>query len=371
MTRPARVVVDLDALRHNLARVRRFAPGARVMAVVKADAYGHGIERTAAALDGADAFGVACLEEAQQVRAAAQQPVVLLEGPFTGAELECISRSGFEIVVHHHFQVEMLERVRLARPLRVWLKVDSGMHRLGFEPGEAAAVHARLQRCKSVAAPLRLMTHLANASNAEDDFTAVQIETFGRACAGLEGERSIANSAGVIAWPDSRCQWVRPGLMLYGVSPLSGTRASDHELRPVMALRSELISVKRLKRGDAVGYGGAWRCPQDMEVGVVAAGYADGYPRHAQSGTPVLVKDRRAGIVGIPSMDMLSVDLRNVSGAAVGDAVELWGPELPIEEVAEYAGTAPYELLCGVHKRLSYVEAPREICTARHAGESF
>ncbi len=371
MTRPAQVVVDLDAVRHNLSCVRRFAPKARIMAVVKADAYGHGIERIAGALDGADAFGVACLEEALQVRAAASQPVVLLEGPFTDTELQRISRSGFEIVVHHRLQIEMLERARLPRPLPTWLKLDTGMHRLGFEPGEVATVRKRLLACEAVKAPLRLMTHLANASDADDPFTGAQLEAFQRACEGLEEERSIANSAGVIAWPGSHGQWVRPGLMLYGVSPLEGACAADHGLRPVMALRSALISVKRLRKGEPIGYGASWRCPEDMDVGVVAAGYADGYPRHAQSGTPMLVKGYRAGVIGFPSMDMLTVDLRNVPGAAVGDPVELWGPELPIEEVAKYAGTVPYELLCGVHKRLSYVEAARDICTARHVGESF
>lgn len=363
MTRPARVVVDLDALRHNLSSVRRFAPGARVMAVVKADAYGHGIERVARVLDTADAFGVACLEEAEQVRSASRQPVVLLEGPYAGDELSRISHLDADIVVHHAFQIELLERARLRRPLKVWLKVDSGMHRLGFDPAEVPGVWQRLQACEAVAKPLRLMTHLANASNADDDMTRRQLASFRESCRGLDAEQSIANSAGIIAWPDSHADWVRPGLMLYGVSPMEGKSAADHDLRPVMALRSQLISIKRLSRGDPVGYGAAWRCPENMAVGVVAAGYADGFPRHARSGTPVLVKGRRAGTVGNASMDMLAVDLRGIPGAAVGDEVEIWGPGLPIEEVAKHAGTVPYELLCGVHKRLHYVESAKETTT--------
>ncbi|MBI2970074.1 MAG: alanine racemase [Gammaproteobacteria bacterium] len=358
MTRPARVIVDLDALRHNLSRVRALAPGARVMAIVKADAYGHGIERVAHALPAADAFGVACVEEAQQLLAAGvKRPIVLLEGPFSAQELKAISARGLEIVVHHAFQIELLERTAVPQPLRVWLKVDSGMHRLGFDPADVARAWARLHACRSALPPLRLMTHLARANLAGDPMTGMQLAAFERACSGLEAERSIANSAAIIGFPSSHAQWVRPGLMLYGVSPVDGRDAGDYGLRPAMTLCSELISIKRVRAGEPVGYGASWRCPEDLTIGVVAAGYGDGFPRHARSGTPVLVNGRQCAIIGFASMDMLTVDLRPVPDARIGDVVELWGASLPIERIAQHADTVPYELLCGVHKqRLSFIE---------------
>lgn len=357
MTRPARVVIDLDALRHNLSRVRELAPGARLMAIVKADAYGHGIERVARTLSSADAFGVACLEEGERLRAVGvQRPVVLLEGPYAGGELPQIARLGLDVVVHHSLQLELLERARLQRPIRVWLKVDSGMHRLGFEPGAVAGAWRRLHDSASVARPLRLMTHLAAAGNTGHAMTREQLRVFHESCRGFDGERSIANSAGIIAWPESHSDWVRPGLMLYGVSPVDGATAEDHGLRPAMTLQSELISIRRLHSGEPVGYGAGWRCPEDMDIGVVAAGYADGFPRHAPSGTPVQIRGRRGCLIGSPSMDMLAVDLRTVPDAAIGDPVELWGSALPIETVARHAGTVAYEILCGVHQRLSVIE---------------
>jgi alanine racemase len=356
MTRPARVIVDFTALRHNLSRVRALAPGARVLAILKADAYGHGIARAAQALAAADAFGVACLEEARELaEARARRPVVLLEGPFTASELPQISNSAFEIVVHHGSQLEMLEKTRLARPIRCWLKIDTGMHRLGFEPAAGGEAWKRLCDCRSVDGPPRLMTHLARAAYADDELTREQLRRFASACRGMEGERSIANSAGVLGWPDSHADWVRPGLMLYGVSPMENSVGADHGLLPAMRFGSRLISVKRVAAGESVGYGAAWCCPEDMTIGVVAAGYGDGFPRHAKTGTPVLVRGRRTQLVGVASMDMLTVDLRGIPDAAVGDEVELWGGALPIEEVARHAGTIPYELLCGVQKRLTFV----------------
>lgn len=362
MTRPARVIVDLDALRHNLSRVRALAPAARVMAIVKADAYGHGLERVARALGMADAFGVACLEEAEQLHASGIHcPVVLLEGPFSGTELQAISRLGLEVVIHHPFQLELLERTRVPRPVRTWLKIDSGMHRLGFDPAAVPDAWARLHACRCVLSPPRLMTHLARAGVPGDPMTAGQLRAFETACGGLAGERSIANSAAIVAFPASHAQWVRPGLMLYGVCPIEGASAAEHGLRPAMTLCSELISIRQVKKGEPVGYGASWRCPEDMTVGVVAAGYGDGFPRHASSGTPILVNGTRCAIAGFASMDMLTVDLRPAPGANIGDRVELWGRSLPIEDIARHAGTVPYELLCGVHKqRLTFIEHGKE-----------
>lgn len=358
MTRPARVTVDLDALRHNLQRVRSLAPRSRVMAVIKADAYGHGIERCARALSGADAFGVSCLEEAQRLRAAGvRHPITLLEGPFAAAELEEIAGQELHIVVHHPAQLDMLDRVVVANPVGVWLKVDSGMHRLGFDVADVPAAWRRLAESSAVRGPVRLMTHLARASTPDDPMTALQLDRFARACRGLDAERSIANSAAVMSCPDSHGEWVRPGLMLYGVSPLVTGTGVSHGLKPVMALRSELISVRHARAGASVGYGASWTCPEDMPIGVVAAGYADGFPRHARSGTPILVGGVRCATIGYASMDMVTVDLRAAPGAGVGTAVELWGPDLPIEEIALHADTVPYELLCGVHRqRLAFSE---------------
>ena len=357
MTRPARVVINLAALGHNINRVRQIAPRSKVMAIVKADAYGHGITRVAKTLSTADAFGVACLEEARELRTAGiNHPVVLLEGPYSPGELAEIEQLNLDIVVHDQSQVKMLEAVKLASPVKVWLKIDSGMHRLGFLPECVSEMWERLSSCASVAEDIHLMTHLASASERDDPMTNIQLQTFEKLAGQFRGGCSIANSAGVIAFPSSHADWVRPGLMLYGVSPMSDTTSSDEGLVPVMTLESQLIAVKNLCANDPVGYGATWRCPEDMPVGVVAAGYGDGYPRHAPSGTPVLVNGKRVTLIGRASMDMLIVDLRTQPHAKVGDPVILWGEGLPLEEVAKHAGTIPYELLCGVHKRLRFVE---------------
>ena len=351
MRRPLSVVVDAGAMRHNLDRVRALAPGCRCMAVVKAEAYGHGIARAVRALDGVDAFGVCCLEEALQVRETApHSTVVLLEGCLSAAEFAEVARLGLETVVHHAEQLAMLESERPA--LRVWLKVDTGMHRLGFAPAEVATAWARLQA--AVPGAHRLMTHLAAVENAA--FTAGQLECFHQATAGLQAERSIANSAALLSLPEVAMDWVRPGLMLYGASPLPGDQGQAHGLRPAMSLCSELIAVHELRRGDRVGYGAAWECPADLRVGIVAAGYGDGYPRNAASGTPVLVAGRPARLIAPPSMDMLAVQLDQVPEARPGDPVLLWGPELPVETVAASAGTIPHQLLSGITSRVAIRE---------------
>ncbi len=357
MTRPAKVIIDLAALRHNYSRVQQLAKGRKVMAIVKADAYGHGLVRVASALASADAFGVACLEEAEQLRAAdIEQPIVLLEGPYTATELQRIATLRLDVVVHNISQVAMLEQTQTGNPLRVWLKIDSGMHRLGFDTHKLESIWQRLQSCDSVADNIILMTHLAAANETDNPMTRMQLDNFTSACAEFEAERCIANSAAIISSPESHADWVRPGLMLYGVSPMPDSVSADYELRPVMSLLSELISVKKLKKGEPVGYGASWHCPTDTTIGIVAAGYGDGFPRHAKSGSPTLVNGQRASIIGFASMDMLTVDLSAQPQAKVGDPVELWGTNLAIEEVAMYANTIPYELLCGVHRRLAFIE---------------
>lgn len=357
MSRPARVVVNLAALRHNLERARQLSPQSRVMAVVKADAYGHGLARVATTLQSADAFGVACLEEARLLRESGiTLPVLLLEGPYSPAEIPEIRRLGLDIVIHEPGQVEMLEQAGAGDPIPVWLKIDSGMHRLGFLPERVDSVWRRLQACRAVADDIVVMTHLALATDRESPMTREQIALFDSTCPADAGVRSIANSAGLLAFPESHSHWVRPGIMLYGVSPMDDSIGPDEGLRPVMTLESRLIAVKSVRAGARVGYGASWQCPEDMPIGVVAAGYGDGYPRHAPSGTPVLVNGWRTSLIGRASMDMLNVDLRGQPEARPGDPVVLWGEGLPVEEIAASAGTIPYELLCAVHKRLHFIE---------------
>ncbi len=361
MTRPARVIIDLDALRHNLSRVRHYAPNSKIMAIVKADAYGHGISRVARTLANADSFGVACLEEARQLREAGiDKQILLLEGPYSIEEIDDIQHLRLDMVIHHRFQVDLLDSATINSPVIVWLKVDSGMHRLGFAPSEVDKVWRKLRQIEGVAGDIRFITHLACANERDNAMTTQQAEVFLKLTRPYQAEKSLANSAAVIAGQKYCLDWVRPGLMLYGVSPIDGQIGTAFDLKPVMTLESALISVKYLKRGEPVGYGASWRCPQDMPVGVVAAGYGDGYPRHARTGTPILVNGKPCALIGKPSMDMITLDLRGCAEARTGDPVLLWGKGLPIEETAACADTIPYELLCGVHKRLEFIEHDRQ-----------
>jgi len=353
MSRATRAVIALSALRHNLQRAREAAPHSRIMAVVKANGYGHGLVRAAEALSGADAYGVSSLDEAAELRdAGITAPIVLLEGFTRASDLSAVREYGVQCVLHHRSQLALLEADRGEAPIAVWLKLDTGMHRLGFSVEDFPAILGRVLDCASVAKPLRLITHLAQADDPDSAETPRQIDLLHGAAADLDAELSIANSAGVLAWPQSHVDWVRPGVMLYGVAPFVAGTGPEHALRPAMTLSSELIAVNRYRRGDRIGYAGTWRCPEDMHVGVVAIGYGDGYPRHAPSGTPVLLNGRRVPLIGRVSMDMLSVDLRSQPQARVGDPVVLWGEGLPVEEVARMAGTIGYELLCGVAPRV-------------------
>jgi alanine racemase len=357
MTRPAQALIDIEALQHNLTRVTAAASGRRVMAIIKADAYGHGIVRAARALAAADGFGVASIDEALVLReAGVAHPITLLEGVFEASELALVRQHGLSVVVHHAAQIEMLERVAAGAPIPVWLKIDSGMHRLGFAPAQVQPAWQRLMACAAVSQPIGLMTHFACADERANSATQLQLASFQRACQQLPGEHSLANSAAILAWPQTHGDWVRPGIMLYGVSPFSAGRAEEHGLQPVMTLGSTLIAVHQCQRGDAIGYGASYVCPHDMPVGVVAIGYGDGYPRHAQTGTPILVNGQRVPLIGRVSMDMISVDLSDARDARVGDPVVLWGAGLPVEEVAEHAATLAYELLCGVARRVRCVE---------------
>lgn len=353
MSRATRATIDTGALEHNLQQLRRRAPGARIMAVIKANAYGHGFDAAARGLRGADAFAVASAEEGMAVRAAGlTQPVVLLEGAFSPDDIASAAREGFELVVHSPAQLEMLERSS-GGPLGFWLKVDTGMHRLGFRPEDVRAAHARLLRHPQRRGEIGLMTHLARADEPGAPGVAQQLAAFG-AFADLEGPRSIANSAATLALPATHADWVRPGLALFGISPFGGRTGADEGLRPAMALATELIAVRAVRAGEAVGYGARWTAPEDLALGIAAVGYGDGFPRHAPTGTTVLVSGRPAPLVGRVSMDMIALDLRGHAAPAVGAPVELWGAAAPIERLAQAAGMIPYELVCGVTQRVHH-----------------
>lgn len=345
MSRPARITIDVEALRHN-HRVLRRLHGGRILAVLKANAYGHGAVACARALGDADGFAVAFGDEATALRAAGvRAPLLVLEGVFSVAELDTAVRESWAIVVHHEEQLAMIERSALPpHGLHVWLKLDSGMHRCGFEPDTFRAAHARLTATGKVSS-ITLMSHFARADECESAFTSEQIARFDDAVAGLPGPRSLANSAGVLSWPAARRDWARCGIALYGAGA-----DEPAGLRPVMRVGSEVIAIREIAAGEPVGYGGRFVATRPTRVGLVAFGYADGYPRSAPDGTPVAVDGQRVPLVGRVSMDMLTVDLTELPTARVGSEVELWGRDVPVGDVATRAGTIAYELLCNTKR---------------------
>jgi alanine racemase len=353
MSRPLYAQINPAALRANLAKAREKAPGTQVLAVVKANAYGHGLMRVLPALDDADGLALVEPDAAYELRERRySRRIVMLEGFFAESELPEFAQRRLATVVHDMEQVKMLEKAVLSRPLEVFIKVNVGMNRLGFRPGDVGGVCQRLASSPSVAA-LRLMMHFARAD--EDDGLADSLEVFDRACKGLAYPRSLANSAGVIRFDEVGGDIVRPGIMLYGASPFLYDTAEMLGLLPVMTLRSQLIAVQELKANESVGYGASYTASRAHRVGVVACGYADGYPRHAPNGTPVLVCGRKVRMAGRPSMDMLTVDLTDVPEARVGSPVVLWGEGLPVDDVANAASTVGYELLCAVAPRVPHV----------------
>ena len=353
MTRLIRARIDSAALRANLQTIRARAPGCRVMAVVKANAYGHGLVPTALALADADAFAVARLEEAVALRdAGLKRRIVLLEGVLDVAQLAQAAELELDLVVHQAPQIALLEAFRGARPFPIWLKVDTGMNRLGFRPGEFRAAWERLRSLQPAPLQLRVLTHLACADEADGSYTAEQLERLQPLVAGLDVELSIANSAAILAQPSTHAAWVRPGLALYGVSPFAGQRGAQLGLRPAMTLESTVIAVREVSAGERVGYGGEWRARRPSRLAIIAAGYGDGLPRGIPSGAPVLIGSHRAPLAGRVSMDMIAADITELPPVSVGDRVELWGTRVAVEELAAAAGTIPYELLCGVSQRV-------------------
>ncbi len=356
MSRPTRAEINLKALHHNLGVARQAAPDSRIMAVIKANGYGHGMIRVAHALNDADAFAVATIEEAIELREAGIiHPLLLLEGPLTQKDIALMRGYHLQTVVHCYEQVEMLERAVMGRALPVWLKIDTGMNRLGFKPDAVANAYKRLRECDNVD-DVRLMTHFACADDVAHPLNLQQLDSFTKITASLHVEKSLANSAALLSLHESHADWVRPGIMLYGSSPIQTKTAEELGLQAVMTLKSTLIAVKECKKGETVGYGADWTCPEDMRIGVACIGYGDGYPRHVPPGTPVLINNQRAAIAGRVSMDMICIDLRNAPAASMTDEVVLWGEGLPVDDIAQHAGTISYELFCGVTSRVGFIE---------------
>jgi len=353
VSRLIRAVIETRALRHNLNTIRERARRARVMAVVKANAYGHGLVPTALSLADADAFAVARLEEGLALRAAGiTQPIVLLEGVFTAEQLLEAARHGFDLVVHDALQVELLEEMTGPHRFVLWIKIDTGMNRLGFPPRDFAAALERLRRLKPAPLEVRLLTHLACADERDGLMTNEQLTRFRAATRGLDYSVSIANSAGVFGDVQLNGDWVRPGLALYGASPFADSSAGQLGLTPVMSLESSVIAVRHITAGETVGYGATWKASRDSSIAIIAAGYGDGLPRNLPGGTPVLIDGARAPLVGRVSMDMIAADVTGFPDVHVGTPAVLWGAGLPVEEIARHAATIPYELLCSVSQRV-------------------
>ena len=351
--RPLVATVDLSAIAHNYALAKRCAPGRQAFAVVKANAYGHGVREVVTVLhDVADGFAVASLEEAAEVRALqGEARILLLEGCFEADEYAFAAQLGLDVVLHSEQQAQQLLAANLARPLNLWLKLDSGMHRLGFSAAAVRDWHGRLLGAAQVA-ELNLLSHFACADERGSETTELQLEQFLNLLDLDFAQRSLANSAAILTIPAAHMDWLRPGIMLYGATPFADLSAAQLGLRAAMSLTAQLIACREIAAGEAVGYGNTWRAERASRIGTVSCGYADGYPRHAPAGTPVVILGQRVPVVGRVSMDMLMVDLTDLPQAVQGDAVELWGAQLPVDEVAQAAGTIGYELLSKVTARV-------------------
>lgn len=351
MPRPLSATIHTAALANNLAIARKFAPKSKIWAVVKANAYGHGLARAFPGLRATDGFGLLDLEEAAKLRELGWAgPILLLEGFFRPTDIDVIDRYSLTTAVHCDEQLRMLEMARLSKPVNVQLKMNSGMNRLGYRPEKYRSAWERARACQGIG-QITLMTHFSDADGPRG--ITHQLEAFERGAEGIAGARSLSNSAALLWHKDAHFDWVRPGIMLYGASP-SGVTAdiSSIGLKPAMTLQSELIAVQTVDAGSSIGYGSTFTAGQSMRVGVVACGYADGYPRVAPEGTPVIVDGVRTKLVGRVSMDMLTVDLTPCPNAGVGARVELWGPHLPVDDVAAVAGTVGYELMCAIAQRV-------------------
>ncbi len=341
------------ALKHNIQLIKQKAPKSKIIAIVKANAYGHGVEFVASQIENdVDCFGVARLEEALTLRSKGViKPILLLEGFFSEKDLPIIAVNNIQTVVHSQEQLDALKNAELPNPIKVWLKVDTGMHRLGVALEEVDYYCQEFAKCANIEPHFGFVSHFSRADELDSDYTQIQLERFLSATQNKSGERTIAASGGILFWPESHLEFIRPGIIMYGVSP-TDTPSQEYGLEPVMTLASSLIAVRNHKAGEPVGYGGIWVSEKDTKIGVVAIGYGDGYPRNIPQGTPVYVNGRLVPIVGRVSMDMITIDLGKDCCDKVGDEVILWGKELPIETVAQYTGILSYELMTKLTPRV-------------------
>jgi alanine racemase len=346
-SRSAWISIDHHALRHNLQKVRQFTPNSQIMAVIKANAYGHGLIKVAHSLNSANGFAVASVSEALELRRANFiHPILVLQGYKNREELQAAALNNLRVVIHDPSQLALLKQIPLSKNLDIALKFDTGMHRLGFPAPDVRDIYQSLNQHSKVNANVWLMSHLACADELNNTYTDTQLSLFKQATQGIKALRSLANSAGIIAWQDTHLDWVRAGIMLYGASPILND-THNMGLQAVMSLYAPIIAIHNFKKGDALGYASTWVCPEDMSVGVVACGYADGYPRHAVSGTPVWLNGKETQLIGRVSMDMIMIDLRGIF-ANIADTVELWGKQVSVTRVAQAADSIAYELLCHV-----------------------
>ena len=353
MLRPTVARIKLSCLQHNVSFAKSIAPRTKLMAVIKADAYGHGALSVAEALkDNVEAFAVASLDEAMELRdQKISIPILILEGVFSPEDIKICSSNDITIAVHSRTQIDWLEQARIENKINCWLKIDTGMSRLGIEPEAVSISLERLQNCSHVAKDIVLFTHLACADDLNNNYTSIQLQRFNQITSNFLLPRSTANSAGILGWPSSHLDWIRPGYMLYGNSPFAANGEQYPALKPVMTLTSEIIAIRDVPKGSSVGYGSSWTAKEDCKIATVCVGYGDGYPRQAPSGTPVLINGSRAPLAGRVSMDMITVDISNIS-AKIGDEVILWGDGLPLNEIADTANTIGYELTARMPKRV-------------------
>jgi alanine racemase len=341
---------------NNIQIIKTKAKSAKIIAAVKANAYGHGLKDAALRLEKhVDMLGVAFIDEAIFLRKKGIKiPIILLEGVFKKRDLKIAAKENFHIVFHHQNQIEFLSNLSLEQPINAWLKVDTGMNRLGFDVKEAKYFYQKLLDNPNIKKPVRIMSHFACADAANHPLNQQQISSFKSITSDINTEYSLCNSAAIFNFPDNHYHYVRPGLAIYGASPLADKTASDLNLKPVMTLKTSLISIKPVTKGSSIGYSSRYTCPEDMLIGVGAIGYGDGYPRSAKDGTPILVNNIKCQLVGSVSMDMITIDLTNCKSAKIGDKITLWGDNLPVEEVAKHTNNVAYDLLTVVRERIKF-----------------
>jgi alanine racemase len=344
--RPIKAYINLSALTFNLQAVKKIAKNSKIMAVLKANAYGHGLVETVKAIKSVEGIAILTIEEAVKIRKAGfKNTILLLEGLFVAEDIHQVEKLNLNLVLHNDQQIEYLNEVTLKNPINVHLKINTGMNRLGFSPDQVDYLIENLNANPNVAG-ITLMTHFATAD--EKEGITKQLDCFNRVTNNYNFSSSVANSAALYKFPEARLDWVRPGILLYGASPFDDISAKKIDVKPVMSLMSKIIAIQNIKKGQAVGYGNNFIAKEDMRIGIVACGYGDGYPRHAKTGTPIFVHNKITKTIGRVSMDMLYVDLSKIDKAGIGSKVEMWGSLISVDEVAKNSGTVGYELLCNI-----------------------